>query len=365
MTADTVGGVWSYAMELCAALRPLGADIVLATLGRHMSRDQRAEVAQLPHVQVHESEFRLEWMPSPWESLASAGDWLLAIANEVSPDVVHLNHLVHAELDWHKPVIVVGHSCVFSWWRAVRGGTPDPSWEQYRRRVKLSLHSADRVVTPSRAMLASLCRHYGPLRQTQVIPNARSADAYQPGRKQPMIFSAGRLWDEAKNVRALCEVAPALKWPVFVAGSDVSPDGKATELEGVNPLGHLPSAALARWLGQAALYVSPARYEPFGLSAVEAALSGCALVLGNIESLREVWGDDALYVDPDDEDGLRETLSDLIDHSETLPIFAERARARARSFNPRRFASAYWSLYRSVCESTETASCVSYCSITH
>ncbi len=31
----------------------------------------------------------------------------------------------------------------------------------------------------------------------------------------------------------------------------------------------------------------PARYEPFGLSVLEAALSGCALVLGDIPSLRE------------------------------------------------------------------------------
>ena len=32
MTADTVGGVWTYALELAGALAPLGVDITLATM---------------------------------------------------------------------------------------------------------------------------------------------------------------------------------------------------------------------------------------------------------------------------------------------------------------------------------------------
>jgi glycogen(starch) synthase len=365
MTADTVGGVWSYAMELCSSLRPLGAEVALATLGGPLSRDQRREADRLPHIQVYESDYRLEWMPSPWDSLALAGEWLLSIENELSPTVVHLNHLVHAELQWQAPVIVVGHSCVFSWWKAVRGGRPDPSWAQYRRRVATSLRSATRVVAPSRAMLSALCHHYGPLQRTQVIPNARDPGNYQPGRKQPMIFSAGRLWDEAKNVRTLCEVAPSIAWPVFVAGADVGPDGQRPELKDVTQLGQLSSEAMSRWLAQAAIYAAPARYEPFGLSALEAALSGCALVLGDIESLREVWGNAALYAAPDSVEDLRDALADLIAHPAAIPVFAKRARSRANQFNPQQLASAYWSLYRSVCEPREPAQCASYCSITH
>jgi glycogen synthase len=365
MTADPIGGVWGYAMELCTTLRPFGADIVLATLGGRLSPDQSAELSRLPHVQVCESEYRLEWMSSPWESLADAAQWLLSIERETSPDVVHLNHLVHGDLPWRAPVIVAGHSCVFSWWNAVRGTDPDATWATYHLRVSSSLSAAHRVVAPSRAMLMALCRHYGAMRRAQVIPNARNPQAYQAGRKQKMIFSASRLWDEAKNVRALCSVAPALAWPVFVAGTDVSPDGKRSELDGVNFLGQLSPCEVAKWLAQAAIYAAPARYEPFGLSALEAALSGCALVLGDIESLREIWGNAALYVPPDSTEALRRTLSDLIDHPRAIPIFGRRAQARALRFNSTRFASDYWSLYRSVCQPRESSPCASYSSITH
>ena len=36
------------------------------------------------------------------------------------PDIVHLNNYVHAALPFRAPKLVVGHSCVLSWWRAVK-----------------------------------------------------------------------------------------------------------------------------------------------------------------------------------------------------------------------------------------------------
>lgn len=364
MTADTIGGVWSYAMQLCASARAHGLEIALATLGAPLSRAQHNEVASLANVQLYESEYRLEWMPSPWESLTAAGEWLLSLERQFSPDVVHLNHLVHAELAWRAPVLVVGHSCVYSWWHAVRGGKPDDSWKEYRKRVTASLSRAQVVVAPSQYMLDALCRYYGPFRRAHVIPNARDPEMYRPMQKEPFVFSAGRLWDEAKDVAALCEVAPWISWPVFVAGDDVAPDGQETRrLEHVTFLGKLGADAMARWLGCASIYAAPARYEPFGLGALEAGLSGCALVLSDLESLREVWGDSALYFPPRATDELRDVLLDLLAHPRALPVLGERARARASRFHPRRFVSSYLGLYRSL-STREPVSCASYCSIT-
>jgi glycogen synthase len=365
MTADTIGGVWSYSMELCAALAPYGVEVALATLGRALSRTQRLEVACLPHVQLYESDYRLEWMQNPWESLAQAAQWLLSIERRTSPDVVHLNHLVHGDLPWRAPVIVVGHSCVYSWWNAVRGGVPDANWHVYRQRVARSLRCARTVVAPSRAMLAALLRYYGPFRQSAVIANARDPAQYKPSIKAPYIFSAGRLWDEAKNVRLLCEVAPELSWPVLIAGDNTGPDGSVSSLESVTHLGCLTSTAMARWLARASIYATPALYEPFGLGALEAALSACALVVSDLDSLREVWEDAAVYVTPGSAEDLSSTLEALIAHPRALPVLGVRARIRAERFHPDVFASSYQQLYRSVRETREPASCTSYSSITH
>lgn len=99
-------------------------------------------------------------------------------------------------------------------------------------------------------------------------------------------------------------------------------------------------------MSQAAIYALPARYEPFGQSALEAALSGCALVLGDIGSLRELWGPAALYVAPDDHDALRDVLLRLIEQPSLREELARSARARALRFTPTRMAHAYRRAYR-------------------
>jgi glycosyltransferase involved in cell wall biosynthesis len=170
------------------------------------------------------------------------------------------------------------------------------------------------------------------------------------------VLAAGRFWDAAKNLPALEEAAVGLPWPVRVAGSAVHPDGGVVQPRGVQWLGELPREALARELAQAALYALPARYEPFGLSVLEAALSGCALVLGDIPSLREVWGAAARYVPPDDSQALRRTLQELMDDAAQRGRLAEAARARAQRYTAAAMADGYLATYGAIAPALATRS---------
>lgn len=347
MTADTVGGVWTYALELCRALAGDGVQVELATLGAPLSPAQWVEARAVPGLSIHESRYQLEWMDDPWEDVRASGEWLLELEARLAPDIIHLNGYCHGALPWRTPVLVVAHSCVLSWWEAVKGEPAPERYARYREEVTRGLRAAACVVAPSEAMLAATERHYGPFRSTRVIPNARRAESFLPGqRKEPFVLAAGRLWDEAKNLAALESVAPRLPFPVRVAGEMQHPGGGSDAwARQVEPLGRLTPEELAGWMGRATLYALPARYEPFGLSALEAALAGCALVLGDIPSLREVWGDAALFVHPDDGDGLVEALRGLMSNPARRGRQAARARARALTFTPRRMAEAYLELY--------------------
>ena len=346
MTADTVGGVWTYVLDLARALAPHGAQVALATMGRLPSAAQFVEASALPNVTLFSSAFALEWMPDPWDDVARAGDWLLALEAEYQPSIIHLNGYAHGGLPWSAPVLMVGHSCVLSWWQAVHG-TPAPSeWQRYQDEVRLGLQSADLVAAPTGAMLDCLRLHYGPLPSTRVISNGRDAALFGPAAKQLFVFCAGRLWDDAKNIRALAQIAPSLPWPVFVAGETASPDGRKQRFDNVHQTGCLPPSGIASRLAEAAIYALPARYEPFGLSALEAGLSGCALVLGDIPSLREVWGDAALYAAPDDLDALREAILRLTSDAPLRHEMSARALAQARAYTLERMADGYLSAYR-------------------
>jgi glycogen synthase len=141
------------------------------------------------------------------------------------------------------------------------------------------------------------------------------------------VLGVGRAWDEAKNLGALRRVGPQLEWPVVVAGGDVG------------------EAALRELFRRAAIFAEPARYEPFGLAALEAALAGCALVLGELASLREVWSDAAVFVDPFDDGSLTAALECLIQDEALRERMAAAARTRAGDYTPERMAVAYDRLY--------------------
>ncbi|MDB5323228.1 MAG: glycosyl transferase group 1 [Phycisphaerales bacterium] len=346
MTTDAVGGVWTYAMELARALRPAGVEIVLATMGPAMSAAQEREAAGLSNVTVCPSTWKLEWMNEPWADVAAAGRWLLKLEETHRPDVIHLNGYVHGALPWRAPVMVVGHSCVLSWWRAVKGEAAPAEWGRYEAEVRRGIRQADMLIAPSREMLRSLGQFYGPLPPGRVIYNAREPALFPPRRKRPLVLSAGRLWDEAKNVSALERVADELDWPVYVAGETRAPDGGRAHASATRMLGKLDQTAMSRWLGSASIYCLPARYEPFGLSVLEAALAGCALVLGDIPSLREVWGAAAIFVPPDDPTALRKELHNLIHNDALRADFSRRARDRAELYTPQRMVGTYLSVYR-------------------
>ncbi|HOQ44005.1 MAG TPA: glycosyltransferase family 4 protein [Bryobacteraceae bacterium] len=357
MTSDTVGGVWTYALDLARALTLRGVTVGLATMGPPLSREQRDDARGIPLVELFESAFKLEWMPDAWDDVRRAGEWLLALEARLQPDLVHLNGYAHAALPWRAPVLAVGHSCVLSWWRAVKGCEAPASWDCYREAVWRGLAASKLVVAPSRAMLDALVENYpGAIREARVIPNGRDAALFQPRAKSPYVLAAGRLWDEGKNIAALERAAARLPWPVYLAGERRS---DARPARGVRFLGPLRPLELAHHYSRAAIYALPARYEPFGLSVLEAAMSGCALVLGDIPSLRENWRNAAVFVSPDDSRALTQALVRLISNTGLRRRLGARARMRARRFTHHRMAEAYLSAYREICAGSETATCAS------
>src|SRR5215216_4573667 len=200
MTADTVGGVWTYALELTRALQTYDVEVLLATMGPGLTSAQREDAKTIPNLNLFKSDYKLEWMPNCWLDVKRAGDWLLHLENRLRPDVIHLNGYAHANLPWKNPTLVAGHSCVFSWWQAVKGDTPPDEWQRYKTEVQNGLRAADVVITPSAAMLRALNKHYGSISDARVIHNGRNPEHFKPRVKRNVILSAGRLWDEAKNI---------------------------------------------------------------------------------------------------------------------------------------------------------------------
>jgi glycogen synthase len=329
MTTDAVGGIWAYAADLRAQLESQGGDMMLAAIGPAVPPDPR-----VPH-----RTGRLEWQPDPWDDLAATGEWLLALAEEEAPDAVHLNSFSLATLPWPCPTVVVAHSCVLSWHEAVRGAPPGPEWDEYAERVRAGLLAADRVVAPTAAMGDALRRLYGLDRPVEVIHNGISP-ATGRGVREPVVLAAGRLWDDAKGLDVLDAAAAQIAWPVEVAGPAEGAGARHARL-----LGPVARDDLRARMARAAVFAHPARYEPFGLVVAEAAAAGCALVLGDIPSLRELWDGAAVFVAPGDADALAGTLDRVAQDEALRERLAAAARERAARYDAATMAAAYLRLY--------------------
>jgi glycogen synthase len=341
ISTDTVGGVLTYTAQLAAALEAQGDEVVVATMGPRLRREQRR---LLPR-RVHESGFRLEWMEDPWGDVAAAGRWLLELEAAERPDLVHLCSYSHGALPFRAPKLVVAHSCVLSWWRAAHGTEAPSCWNRYREETGAGLAAVDTVIAPSQAILRELERdHDLPPGRTAVIHNGTPLSPVRGEEKETLILGSGRFWDPAKNLAALDAAATGLKWPVVVAGDlqDGEPPRHAKSV------GLLSQARLAKLRRRASIYAAPALYEPFGLGILEAAADRCALVLGDIPSLRELWSDAAIFVDPRDPGALREALAGLAGDRWLRTSLADRAQRRAASYSIERTAHAYHRLYEAL-----------------
>jgi len=345
MTADAVGGVWTYASALACAFAARGADVHLVIQGPAPTGAQRAMVAETS-VQLVESPLALEWQDPAGETMDAAGQFYAALQAKLRPDIVHLNSFREATFEWHCPVLVAAHSCVNSWAIACddTAWLSDQRWRTYTRHVAAGLDQAAAWVCPTYAFRDMVLDLYQPRSRGFVIWNGSPRQTCDLARKEPMILAAGRMWDAAKNLSALEQAAAGLEWPVLVAGAtvDIASD------PAIRQLGVVSHAELSRLMRRAAIFASPARYEPFGLAVLEAAAAGCALVLADIPTFRELWNDAALFVDPTDAYALHGALADLCADPAQCSRLQEAARARSRRYALRRMIDSYVALYQSL-----------------
>ncbi len=299
MTTDAVGGIWRYTLDLARGFSERGVRPLVAVLGPAPDAAQRDE-AMAAGVAVLETDLPLDWTASTPDALANAAAQLRALASRAQVSAVHLHAPAFAGPErWAVPVVAMAHSCVATWWRAVRGGPLPDDFHWRAEATAAGVRAADAVIAPTRAHADAVQAVYGPVALTVVHNGAAPASGRSP--RQRDVLTAGRLWDDGKGAAALDRVAPSLGAPIRAAGPVMGPHGASIALPNLDLLGTLGPEDMADAYASARVFASPALYEPFGLSVLEAALAGARLVLSDIPTFRELWDGAATFVRGDDD----------------------------------------------------------------
>lgn len=344
LVTDAVGGVWVYSLELAWALKLLGIETVLAVMGPSPSPAQREEAAEFDLI---DTGLPLEWLDTNADEIGEAGYAIAELANREDADIVQTSSAaLLADADFGQPCVAAQHSCVASWWAAVKG-TPLPGGFEWRRElVRRGLRRAAAVVAPSLAFAAETSRIYDV--HVAAVHNGRNRMSSRDIPQGEFVFTAGRLWDEGKNVATLDRAAARLNVPFQAAGPTRGPNGTHVDLKHMDALGPLRHARLAGLYAARPIYASTALYEPFGLSVLEAAHAGCALVLSDIPTHREIWGGAAVFVPPRDDAAFATAIRDMLNDPQEREQLGLLARARAHHYSPERMARGMAEIYARV-----------------
>jgi glycosyltransferase involved in cell wall biosynthesis len=363
ITADTVGGVWTYARELVTGLAHRGVQVTLVSFGDIPTSAQTSWMEGLRGIDFRPTAFRLEWMQDVEEDIAASAEYLDSVIAEVKPDVVHLNQYAYGALKTTLPKIVVAHSDVVSWWVAVKGEEPrENRWIRwYRDTVTHGVSAADVVVAPTHWMLDCIRAYYTSPEKTQVIYNGRNPNIFNPHvQKEDYVLSVGRLWDAGKQVSLLTQCDQPV--PVVIVGSERHPDSayrgdeRSPMLQNVKFEGPKTEGQLRHLYSRAMAYAATSRYEPFGLAPLEAALSRCVVIANDIPSLHEVWGDTAYYFRYNDAQDLSRVILEIACDRDVRLRYANLAYHRARqNYNAERMADEYVALYQQTVRTEITA----------
>jgi glycosyltransferase involved in cell wall biosynthesis len=355
MTTDAVGGVWSYTLDLARGLSAWGVAATVAVLGPACSQAQRREAGGIADLTLIETGLPLDWLCDDPHALRGAAAAISALAAQVGAQIVQLNgSALASEADYGAPVVAVHHSCLATWWASVKNGPLPQEWRWRAELVRRHLAQADRVVAPSAAFAALTAATYDLTPPPQVIRNGRSRAASGRPHGPPLdaLFTAGRLWDEGKNIATMDRAAALVDAPFFAAGPLCGPNGARAAAGNLQLQGELTSGGVRDWLAKRPIFVSSAIYEPFGLAALEAAQAGCALVLSDIPTFRELWADAALFAPARDPAAFVDAVNALLRDRALRRRMGRAARDRGRRYSLEYSAKRMMALYQDLARSS-------------
>ena len=180
------------------------------------------------------------------------------------------------------------------------------------------------------------------------------------GGKDPYLLYVG-VWMNHKNIPRILEAFSRvarvnLGIKLVVTGKfrkgyfDVSAAAKKLGIKGdrIIFVGYVEDELLPAIYSEAEALLFPSLYEGFGLPAIEAAASGTPVIVSNVSSLPEIMGEAAIYVNPEDGEGISRAIEHVLANDEYKKAIIEKGKIRAREFDWLRCAGETKEMYENV-----------------
>ncbi len=329
------------ALEVVLLIRPrneraYSIEAVFDTVATHMPQDVRARVVVSPH-------------PSKGLLPRLRGMWHAARATR-DADVVHMTgdaHYLVFLLPRRRTVLTV-HDCEFL--ERARGLKRFLLWLIWLRLPAWRVAAITAVSQESRAQLLRWLR-IDPKRVTVIDnPLSKTLSRYERpfDSNRPRLLMIGTA--PHKNIDRVAQALSGMTVVLEVIGR--LPEDRLARLRacGLEVETHhdLTDAELAESYARADILMFPSLTEGFGLPILEAQAVGRPVITSDRAPMRDVAGEAALLVDPEDAGAIRAAVERLIDQPDLRTRLVEAGFDNVTRFAPAATAESYAMLYRRV-----------------
>ena len=287
------------------------------------------------------------------------------------PDLVHFPHF-NVPLFYNKPFIVTIHDLL---WHEQVGMTATTlpagiywlKYLAYRLVLKHAVLKSKAIIVPSNWVKKKIVERFPEVEKNihviyegvsqSFISDGRSAAGnevlvkYNLQSKQYLIYT-GSLYPH-KNVELVLNVVQHLTDLKFVVvcsrnifWEKFKKEVISRGLEGrVILAGFVPDNELALLYKNALAFIFPSKSEGFGLPGLEAMAAGCPVISSNAGSLPEIYGDAALYFDPENETKLIGEISGIMDNQGLRKKLIKLGKERSQMFSWEKMAKETMEVY--------------------
>ncbi len=354
------GGQVVYVLELSKALTTHGMKVDIYTRWFDKAKKQIAAIPDCPEariIRIHSGDWKFKRKEDIYEVLPELKKNMINFIKQKKHnyDVFH-GHYVDGGITaidvaqyFNKPSFFTAHS-IGAWKKERMGGNPDDMEKLYHfkhrieeeKRIFRSVIAQSATTTIQKKLIIKYYNFEG--NNIEVIPPGVNIHIFKPLAKteketkldipKNFIFTISRI-DANKGHDYLLYAFDIVRKTVpdvhLVIGGG-SPKPKQVELkvkakmrriiaecnmeERVHIIGYVPDELMAPYYRQAKIFVLPSKFEPFGMTALEARACGTPVIASNLGGIKENFTSrkDGILVDPSNREKLANAMTDLLEN---------------------------------------------------
>lgn len=318
------------------------------------------------YLKLTEKNFEKSLADVKWYSLEEQYK-LPKIFSEKNLDLLHIPHF-NAPIFYKGKFIVTIHDLIHHHFNESSSTTKNMLAFRLKRFgyhliINNAIKKCSRILVPSKFVKDEIIKYFHVDSEKIAVTYEAAEEEYfdvnrfsAPRTQKPYLLYVGNVYPH-KNIEKLLDALKLIKselklsivCPRNVFEKRIQETITTRSLEKrVEFMGYLPTSKLKTIFQKASAYVFPSLSEGFGIPGLNAMAASLPVIAANIPTLKEIYGDAALYFDPRDPKDIAEKIHKILSDPQTRSFLIQKGNEQVKKYSWQKMATETLNVYESV-----------------